>query len=43
MEWLAKKDINNDIVNNLMKIPLESNQFTNGGINVKLLENFIQN
>ena len=42
MEWLAKKDINNDIVNNLMKVPLESNQFTNGGINVKLLENFIK-
>ena len=42
MEWLAKKDINIDIVNNLMKKPLESNQFTNGGINVKLLENFIK-
>lgn len=42
MEWLAKKDINIDIVNNLMKKPLESNQFTNGGINIKLLENFIK-
>lgn len=42
MNWISKKDIDNDIVNNLLTIPLETNQFTNGGVNVKLLENFIK-
>ena len=42
MNWISKKDIDNDIVNNLMTIPLESNQFTNGGVNVKHLEDFIK-
>jgi len=42
MNWISKKDIDNDIVNELMTIPLKTNQFTNGGDNVKLLEEFIK-
>jgi dTDP-4-amino-4,6-dideoxygalactose transaminase len=42
MKWISKKDVDNDIVNNLLTIPLEANQFTNGGVNVKLLENFVK-
>ena len=38
MNWISKKDIDNDIVNKLMTIPLKTNHFTNGGENVKLLE-----
>tara|TARA_Y100000385_G_scaffold286094_1_gene347391 strand:+ start:12287 stop:13336 length:1050 start_codon:yes stop_codon:yes gene_type:complete len=41
MNWISKKNIDNDIVSNLMTIPLKNNQFTNGGENVKLLENFL--
>ena len=43
MKWIAKKNIDNSIVNNLMTIPLKTNQFTNGGTNVKKLEEFIMN
>lgn len=42
MKWISKKDVDNDIVNNLLTIPLEANQFTNGGVNVKRLENFVK-
>jgi dTDP-4-amino-4,6-dideoxygalactose transaminase len=42
MNWISKKDVDNDIVNNLLTIPLEANQFTNGGVNVKRLENFVK-
>lgn len=42
MNWISKKDVDNDIVNNLLTIPLETNQFTNGGVNVKLLANFVK-
>jgi len=42
MSWVSKKDIDNNIVNELMTIPLKLNQFTNGGTNVKLLEEFIK-
>ncbi len=42
MSWVSKKDIDNNIVNELMTIPLKLNQFTNGGANVKLLEEFIK-
>ena len=42
MNWISKKDIDNDIVNKLMTIPLKTNHFTNGGENVKLLEEFIK-
>ena len=42
MNWIAKKKINSDLVNELMTIPLDTNQFTNGGTNVKLLEDYIK-
>jgi len=42
VNWISNKDSNNNIVNELMTIPLKTNQFTNGGVNVKLLENFIK-
>lgn len=42
MNWISNKDINNNIVNELMTIPLKTNQFTNGGTNIKLLEEFIK-
>lgn len=42
MNWISKKDIDNDIVSELMITPLKTNQFTNGGTNVKLLEKFIK-
>lgn len=42
MNWISKKDVDNDIVNNLLTIPLEANQFTNGGVNVKRLEIFVK-
>ena len=41
MNWIAKK-IMSDLVNELMTIPLYTNQFTNGGTNVKLLEDYIK-
>jgi len=42
MEWISKKDVDTYIVNTLMTIPLKTNQFTNGGSNVKFLEEFIK-
>ena len=42
MNWLAKKNINNEIVQELLKKPLETNQFTNNGPNVKKLEKYIK-
>ena len=42
MNWISKKDIDNNIVNELITIPLKTNQFTNGGVNVKLLEEFVK-
>jgi len=42
MNWVAQKNIDTDIVNKLMLLPLKTNQFTNGGTNVKLLEEFIK-
>tara|TARA_B110000208_G_C11431058_1_gene307109 strand:- start:423 stop:572 length:150 start_codon:yes stop_codon:yes gene_type:complete len=42
INWIAKKYINNDIVNKLFIEPLETNKFTNGGSNTILLENFIR-
>lgn len=42
MNWIAQKNIDTNIVNNLMLFPIRTNQFTNGGKNVKLLEEFIK-
>ena len=42
MNWIAMKDISNRIVNEYMKEPLRTGQFTNGGVNVKKLEEFIK-
>lgn len=42
MNWISKKNIDNDIISDLITIPLENNQFTNGGEIVKLLENFVK-
>lgn len=42
INWIPKKNINEVVVNNLLIKSLETNQFTNNGPNVKLLEQFIQ-
>lgn len=42
MKWLANKNIDKTIIDKLMETPLKLNQFTNGGPNVKLLEEFIK-
>ena len=42
INWISKKKINKSIVNNLLEKNLSSNQFTNYGPNVKLLENIIK-
>ena len=42
MKWIAKKNIDTRIVEELLEEPLKTNQFTNGGINVLKLENFIK-
>lgn len=42
MDWIAKKRIDAVIVNKLMIEPIKNNQFTNGGANVKYLENYIK-
>jgi len=42
INWISNKDIDNNIVNELMKIPLKTNQFTNNGVNVNFLEEFIK-
>ncbi len=42
MNWVALKDIDNENVNKLMSKPLKTNQFTNGGANIKLLEESIK-
>jgi dTDP-4-amino-4,6-dideoxygalactose transaminase len=42
MNWIPKKPINKDLVNNLLATSLETNQFTNNGPNVKRLEAFIR-
>lgn len=43
MKWIAKKNIDIRIVEELLEEPLKTNQFTNGGVNVLKLENFIKN
>jgi len=43
INWVPKKSINNETVNNLLIKNIELNQFTNGGPNVKYLEEFIKN
>lgn len=43
MRWISKKNINNSLVHKYLEIPLKTNQFSNGGINVKKLELFIKN
>jgi dTDP-4-amino-4,6-dideoxygalactose transaminase len=43
MEWVPNKDINIDLVNNLLTNCLTSKQFTNYGKNVQLLEDFLYN
>ena len=42
MNWISKKDISTEIVENLLEEPLKTGQFTNGGSNVMMLENFIK-
>ena len=42
VDWIAKKNIKNNYINKLLKICLETNQFTNNGENVKLLEKIIK-
>ena len=42
MNWVALKDIDTELVNKLIFKPLKTNQFTNGGVNVKLLEESIK-
>jgi len=42
INFLVKKNINNDLVNKLLETNISSNQFTNYGPNVKYLENIIR-
>ena len=42
LNWIQKKCINTELVNELLVKSLEINQFTNNGPNVKLLESFIR-
>ena len=42
LNWVPNKNINNILVNNLLKESLKNNQFTNYGPNVQLLENKIK-
>ena len=42
MKWIAKKNIDIKLVEKLLEEPIQTNQFTNGGINVLKLENFIK-
>ena len=42
MNWISKKDVSIEIVEKLLEEPLKTGQFTNGGVNVKLLEEFIK-
>jgi dTDP-4-amino-4,6-dideoxygalactose transaminase len=42
MNWIANKNIDINLVNSLLEEPLKTNQFTNGGANVKKLENYIK-
>ena len=42
INWIPQKNINTDLVNGLLVKSLETNQFTNNGPNVKLLEDFIR-
>lgn len=41
MNWVHKKTINTNRVNELLKICLETNQFTNNGKNITMLESFL--
>lgn len=41
INWIPNKNINTILVNNLLEKCLETNQFTNYGPNVKLLEEII--
>ena len=41
MNWIAKKGVDSDLVDSLLIEPLRTNQFTNGGENVKRLEEYI--
>lgn len=43
LNWIAKKNIDYKLVNSLLEKCIESNQFTNGGPNTKLLEDYIKN
>jgi hypothetical protein len=43
INWVSKKSINNETVNNLLIKNIKLNQFTNCGPNVKCLEEFIKN
>lgn len=42
INWIPQKNINTELVNELLKKSLEQNQFTNNGPNVKLLEDYIR-
>jgi dTDP-4-amino-4,6-dideoxygalactose transaminase len=42
LNWIPKKEINVDLVNEMLKKSQELNQFTNNGPNVKLLEEYIR-
>ena len=42
IEWVPRKSLNITRVNELLEISLQKNHFTNGGPNVKLLEERIR-
>ncbi len=42
INWIAKKNVNKELVDKYLEKCIETNQFTNGGPNVKILENYIK-